>query len=393
MHNFVDEEKMQKKEAVIEALKAVKQPGHNTDIVQAGWVTDVEFEGNETIVMLKVDGLNRDARHALEDEVTVAVSALDGIEDVAIEIEVDEAELPTPPPEVSAAPAEPGLTMHSESAPMKPRETALSRVKNLIGVASGKGGVGKSTVTANLALALRQRGYRVGVCDIDIYGPSMPIQLGVAAGKPGVSDDQKRFKPVEAHGVSVMSIGFLVDDDTPVIWRGPIVGSVVKQFLEDVEWGELDYLVIDMPPGTGDAQLTLSQTAPLTAALIVTTPSQLALVDAQKGLQMFRKVDVPVLGFVENMSHYVCHHCGEKSQPFNHGGTDDLSDKIGVDILSRIPLDHGIQRGSDEGTPIVVSAPEGPQASAFLELADIVVSKCPAGKQEKKGILKSLFGR
>ncbi|MEE2788133.1 MAG: Mrp/NBP35 family ATP-binding protein [Myxococcota bacterium] len=381
---------MQEKEAVIEALRAVKQPGQATDIVTGGWVIDIEFDGAETVVLLKVSGLDRTARHALEDQVTAAVSNLEGLHEVAVEIEVDDADLPAPAP---AASPEPGLTMHQASAPVKQRETALSRVKNLIGVASGKGGVGKSTVTANLAMALKAKGYRVGVCDIDIYGPSMPIQLGVAAGKPGVSEDQKRFRPVEAHGISVMSIGFLVDDDTPVIWRGPIVGSVVKQFLEDVEWGALDYLVIDMPPGTGDAQLTLSQTAPLTAALIVTTPSQLALVDAQKGLQMFRKVDVPVLGFVENMSHYVCGHCGEASQPFNHGGTDTLSEKIGVDILARIPLDHGIQRGSDEGKPIVVQAPDGPQASAFLALADIVIEKCPAGTQEKKGLLKSLFGR
>ena len=193
--------------------------------------------------------------------------------------------------------------------------------------------------------------------------------------------------------MKVMSIGFLVDDDTPVIWRGPIVGSVVKQFLEDVEWGELDYLIIDMPPGTGDAQLTLSQTAPLTAAVIVTTPSQLALVDAQKGLQMFRKVDVPVLGLIENMSHHVCGKCGHESQPFNQGGTDSLAEKVGVDILTRVPLDHDIQRGSDEGKPIVISKPKSPQSESFSKLADVIIDKCPPGAKTKKGLLSGIFGR
>ena len=214
-------------------------------------------------------------------------------------------------------------------------------------------------------MALKAKGARVGICDIDIYGPSVPIQMGVPQAKPGVSKDQKRFEPVDAYGIKVMSIGFLVDDDTPVIWRGPIVSSVVKQFLEDVDWGELDYLVIDMPPGTGDAQLTLSQSAPLTGALIVTTPSQLALVDAQKGLQMFRKVDVPVLGIVENMSYYVCGDCGSESTPFNTGTTEAFGEESGVDVISRIPLDHTIQRGSDEGRPVVGVAPDSPQAKSF----------------------------
>ena len=373
-------------DAVLAILKTLQLDGDETNLVESGRVGEIEFEGTELFVGLKLDGVERDARHALEDQVVAALEALDGIDDVSIEIEV--ADLPAPPP-----PAEPGLSVHTVTpeSNVKSKETALSNVKNLIGVASGKGGVGKSTVSANLALALKAKGARVGICDIDIYGPSIPIQMGVAQAKPGVSSDQKRFQPVDAYGVKVMSIGFLVDDDTPVIWRGPIVASVVKQFLEDVDWGELDYLVIDMPPGTGDAQLTLTQSAPLTGAVIVTTPSELALVDAQKGLQMFRKVDVPVLGIVENMSHYICGACGHSSHPFSEGGATRLADNMGVDVLAQVPLDHTIQRGSDEGRPVVSTAPNSPQAKSFLALADSVMEKCPSSA--KKGILSGLFKR
>lgn len=377
----------QTKEAVQTTLATIMVPDGTKNLVEANRIKDIEFDGGEVIVTVDMDGFKRDERHALEDTLTETLEQLEGIDEASIEVVMAEAEIPAAP--------DPGVTMHSPAAPtatVKPKETALSGVKNLIGVASGKGGVGKSTVSVNLAMALKARGARVGICDIDIYGPSVPIQMGVAQAKPGVSDDQKKFRPVDAYGVKVMSIGFLVDDDTPVIWRGPIVSSVVKQFLEDVEWGELDYLVIDMPPGTGDAQLTLTQAAPLTGAVIVTTPSELALVDAQKGLQMFRKVEVPVLGLVENMSHYVCEHCGEASHPFSQGRTQRLTEEFGVTELAKIPLDHTIQRGSDDGRPVVASHPKSPQAAAFLGLADAVIERCPMAEQ-KTGILKNLFGR
>ncbi|MCA9526199.1 MAG: Mrp/NBP35 family ATP-binding protein, partial [Myxococcales bacterium] len=286
-----------------EVLAGIAAPAGEGDLVAAGHVGDITIDGGEITIALRFSGLGREARHAIEDQVYDRLIVLDGIDEVLIETEV--ADMPAPPPEA-------GLSMHGGGggAPakpaVKPAKTALSDVKSLIAVASGKGGVGKSTVAVNLALALAHRGARVGLCDVDIYGPSVPVQLGVVQAKPGVSADQKRFLPVFAYGLKVMSIGFLVDDDTPVIWRGPIVSSVVKQFLDDVEWGTLDYLILDLPPGTGDAQLTLTQSAPITGAIIVTTPSELALVDAVKGLQMFRKVETPVLGMVENMSHYVC---------------------------------------------------------------------------------------
>jgi len=374
-------------QSVLKALETIRLPGTETGLVADDRVGEVEFEDSEIIITLKMDGVSREDRHTLEDQVTEALSSLDGVTDVCVEIEMAKADIPSAP--------EAGISMHSgggADAQVKTKERPLSRIKNLIGVASGKGGVGKSTVSVNLAMALKARGARVGICDIDIYGPSIPIQMGVAEAKPGVSADQQRFQPVDAYGVKVMSIGFLVDDDTPVIWRGPIVSSVVKQFLDDVDWGDLDYLVIDMPPGTGDAQLTLTQSAPLTGAVIVTTPSELALVDAQKGLQMFRKVDVPVLGLVENMSHHVCSNCSHESRPFNQGGTERIVEQFGIDRLAQIPLDHDIQRGSDEGRPIVASAPDSHQAQAFLALADSVMEKCPAEKK-KSGLLSGLFGR
>lgn len=388
-------------EKVKALLTAVKLPGGGEDVVSAGRVNEIEIEGGEVTVVLTLDGFDRDARHAIEDAVLGALRGQPGVDDVLIEVELEEA------PAAPAAPAgDAGVTVYGggggkpsggkpAGAQVKAAKTALSEVRHIIAVASGKGGVGKSTVAVNLALALKARGARVGLCDLDIYGPSVPTLMGVAQAKPGVSPSQKRFIPVDAYGVSIMSIGFLVDDDTPVIWRGPIVASVVKQFLDDVEWGALDYLVIDMPPGTGDAQLTLSQSAPLTGAVIVTTPSELALVDAVKGLQMFRKVDTPVIGLVENMSHYVCENCGHHSHPFNRGGTDRVSEQFKVGVLARVPVDDAIQRGGDTGRPVMATAPEAPQSQAFLSLADAVIEKCPfkAEEQKKKGLLASLFRR
>jgi ATP-binding protein involved in chromosome partitioning len=391
-------------ETVRKSLAGLKLPGSEQDLVTAGVVGEIEIDGAEVTIGLTLEGLSLEARHALEDEVIAAVENLDGVEEALLDVVSGDVEAPAAPKQ-----AEAGLTVHSggsgsggarpqASAPqysVKPSSSPLSQIRHLLAVASGKGGVGKSTVAVNLALALAARGARVGICDIDIYGPSVPTLLGVADSKPGVSPDEKRFVPVDAYGLKVMSIGFLVDDDTPVIWRGPIVASVVKQFLEDVAWGELDYLVIDLPPGTGDAQLTLTQSAPLTGALIVTTPSELALMDAVKGLQMFRKVDIPVLGLVENMSHYICQSCGHESNPFNSGGTERISKQLGIDVLTQIPIDDTIQRGGDTGKPVVAISPDGPQSQAFLTLADAIRKKCPIEVEEekKKGFLAGLFGR
>jgi ATP-binding protein involved in chromosome partitioning len=246
-------------------------------------------------------------------------------------------------------------------------------VRAIVAVASGKGGVGKSTTAVNLALGLAAGGRSVGLLDADIYGPSAPRMMGIA-GKP-TSHDGKLLQPMVNYGVRCMSMGFLVAEDTPMIWRGPMVMSALEQMLRDVAWGELDVLVVDMPPGTGDAQLTMAQRVPLTGAVIVSTPQDIALLDARKGLNMFRKVDVPVLGIVENMSYYVCPNCGHRAEIFSHGGARLEAERLGVEFLGEIPLDIVIRETSDGGRPIVVSDPESPHAKAYRAIADRIGAK------------------
>src|SRR3989338_10202709 len=237
----------------------------------------------------------------------------------------------------------------------------LPGVRNVIAVASGKGGVGKSTVTANLALALAKTGAKVGLLDCDIYGPSMPIMFGVQGKQPQVTPDQK-ILPLEVQGIRLMSIGFLTGENTPIIWRGPMVHQILQQFLTRVEWGELDYLVLDLPPGTGDAQLTLTQSAALTGAVIITTPKEVSLIDARKGLQMFQKVNVPVLGLIENMSYFACPDCGKVVDIFRSGGGEKMSDELQVPLLGQIPIDPAIVETGDQGTPLVLAKPDSQTA-------------------------------
>ncbi|MDF2096107.1 iron-sulfur cluster carrier protein ApbC [Aquibaculum arenosum] len=253
------------------------------------------------------------------------------------------------------------------------RRAMVPGVKHIIAVASGKGGVGKSTTAVNLALALASLGWRTGMLDADIYGPSQPRMMGIA-GRPS-SPDGKTLRPMENFGVKCMSMGFLVAEDTPMIWRGPMVQSAISQMLRDVDWGELDVLVVDMPPGTGDAQLTMAQQVPLSGAVIVSTPQDIALIDARKGLNMFRKVDVPVFGIVENMSLYVCPNCGHEAHIFGHGGAVQEAEKLGVDLLGEIPLDIEIRETSDSGRPIVVTVPDSPHAQAYIAIAQKVKAK------------------
>ena len=246
-------------------------------------------------------------------------------------------------------------------------------IKSIIAVASGKGGVGKSTTAINLALALKASGLAVGLLDADIYGPSLPRMMGIS-GRP-TTEDGKTLKPLERFDIKCMSIGFLVPEDSPTIWRGPMVMSALEQMLRDVLWGELDVLVVDMPPGTGDAQLTMSQRVPLAGAVIVSTPQDIALLDARKGLNMFRKVDVPVLGIIENMSYFLCPNCGARSDIFGHGGARDEAERIGVDFLGEVPLHMDIRKTSDAGNPIVISSPESAHSIAYIGIAEKVWSK------------------
>ena len=253
---------------------------------------------------------------------------------------------------------------HSVQRNLKP----LDGVRNVIAVASGKGGVGKSTTSVNLALALAAEGARVGVLDADIYGPSQPAMLGIAAERP-VSKDGKSMEPLQAHGVQVMSIGFLIDVDQPMVWRGPMVTQALNQLLLQTNWDDLDYLIVDMPPGTGDIQLTLTQQVPVSGAVIVTTPQDIALLDARKGLQMFRKVSVPVLGIVENMSTHICSQCGHEEPLFGAGGGEQLAGDYDVELLGQLPLDLSIREETDSGNPSVIADPDGPIAAAYKEIA------------------------
>jgi len=272
----------------------------------------------------------------------------------------------------------------------QPEGDLLPGVKHIIAVSSGKGGVGKTTVTVNMAVALKQEGYAVGVMDADIYGPNIPMMIGVT--KEPVKEGDK-ITPAEGQGVKVISMGFFVPEDTPVVWRGPMVHSAIQQFFRDVVWGELDYLLIDLPPGTGDVPLTLSQLVPLTGAITVTTPQEVALSDVRKGMMMFKKVNVPLLGLVENMSYFVCGHCGERSEIFSFGGGEQAAKKFEIPFLGRIPLDPAIREGGDTGSPIVVSNPESPQTQAFFTIVRTLVSqlKEAGGKEATTPPLSSLL--
>ncbi len=265
-------------------------------------------------------------------------------------------------------------------------------VKHVIAVSSGKGGVGKSTVASNLAVALAQSGLRIGLLDADIYGPNIPMMMG--APKPPEQQDGK-IKPAESHGVKLISMGYFVPEDTAVVWRGPMVHTAIQQFFRDVLWGDLDFLLVDLPPGTGDAQLTLSQLIPLCGAVTVTTPQEVAIHDVRKGVMMFQKVNVPMLGLIENMSYFVCGHCGERTEIFSTGGGERAAEKLGVPFLGRVPIDPAIRSGGDTGQPIVVADPGSPQTKAFKEIAQKLVEAVrkldAGGVDEPKRPLESLL--
>lgn len=262
-------------------------------------------------------------------------------------------------------------TYESEGMPSPAKQT-VPGVQNIIAVGSGKGGVGKTTVAVNLAIGLAQAGAKVGLLDADIYGPNVPLMIGIE-GQPKTTGNS--IQPLSNFGVRVMSMGFLTDPDTPVIWRGPMLHNVVQQFVRQVEWGELDYLLVDLPPGTGDVQLTLTQTVPLMGAVVVTTPQDVALQDARKAILMFQQVRVEILGLIENMSFFQCPECGTRTDIFNHGGGEQTANKFSVPFLGEVPLDSGVRKGGDAGIPIIVGDTESPVAKAFVEIADNVAKQ------------------
>jgi ATP-binding protein involved in chromosome partitioning len=356
---------MATQEQVLEALKKVKFPGLSRDIVSFGFVRDLQVDGGAVEFTIHFQTENPAIGQQIARDAEAAVRALEGVTKVNVNLHVGARQgggAPAASPTGAMAPA------------------ALDGVRYRIAVASGKGGVGKSTVSTNLALSLRALGYSVGLLDADIYGPSQQMMLGIQ-GRPQIDEGDEKIVPMERHGVKTMSLGLITDADTPVIWRGPMVMKAIDQFLTDVKWGTLDFMVIDLPPGTGDAQLTLTQKAGLTGAVVVTTPQDVALIDARKGLAMFRKVNVPVLGIVENMSYYICRHCGEREEIFGHGGGRKTASMLGVPFLGEVPLDPKVVIGGDTGEPIVASDPESPAALAFKELARQVVAQVESGME------------
>jgi ATP-binding protein involved in chromosome partitioning len=346
---------------VLAALRQVIDPDKGKDIVSLGMISGIQVREGHVGFAIEVDPERGPRLEPLRRAAEKAVESLAGVLSVSAVLTAEKRP-PAPPPRG-----------HGHGAGGK---VMVPGVRSIIAVASGKGGVGKSTVAANLALALAAIGQRVGVLDADIYGPSMPRMLGIA-GRP-TTRDGKVLEPMRNHGVLAMSIGFLVAEDTPMIWRGPMVQSALQQMLRDVAWGELDVMVVDMPPGTGDAQLTMAQQVPLAGAVIVSTPQDIALLDARKGLNMFRKVDVPVLGFIENMSYFRCPHCGERSEIFSHGGAKREAERLDVEFLGEVPLDIAIRETSDGGNPIVVAAPESEHAQVFRRIAERLVAKLGA---------------
>jgi ATP-binding protein involved in chromosome partitioning len=343
-----------------EALRTITDPASGKDIVTAGLIEGIELRGSLVQVALLTDRAHAAAMEPVRRQVEAVLSRQPGISNATAVLTAHKAATPAAP-----------TAAHGQGHGQKPA-LLLPDVKAIVAVASGKGGVGKSTVAVNLAVSLARAGHRTGLLDADIYGPSLPRMLGLSR-KPEVRGD--RMIPLQAWGLSCMSIGFLVEEDTPMIWRGPMVMGALEQMMGQVEWGALDILVVDMPPGTGDAQLTMAQRVTLTGAVIVSTPQDIALIDARRGVRMFERVRVPVLGLVENMSFFCCPNCGHRSDIFGHGGARSEAQRLGTEFLGEVPLLLDIRTASDAGTPIAAAAPESDGAKAFAAMAERVWEK------------------
>jgi ATP-binding protein involved in chromosome partitioning len=394
------------KDQVLEQLKTVTGPDFNSNIVELGLVSDIFIADSKVFFSITVPAARAQELEPLRAAAERVVKNMPDVTGAVVALTAEKKGGPTsddappratpsprpaqrpapagavPPPRVptQGAPAQgaPAQAAHAHGHAAAPVKAGVPGVGAIIAVASGKGGVGKSTTAVNLALGLQANGHRVGILDADIYGPSMPRLLGLH-GKPEVISGRV-LKPMQGYGMKVMSIGFLVDEETPMIWRGPMVMSALTQMLREVQWGDLDVLVVDMPPGTGDAQLTMAQQVPLAGAVIVSTPQDLALIDARKGLNMFKKVDVPLLGIVENMSYFVAPDTGARYDIFGHGGARKEAERLGVPFLGEVPLVMEIRETSDSGKPVVVSNPDGPQAKAYREIAARVWDQLAAAK-------------
>jgi ATP-binding protein involved in chromosome partitioning len=361
------------KDDVLAALAKVSGPD-GVPLTASGKLSDVVASDGKVFFSITVDAAAVKQWESVRERTEAAVRAIPGVKSAMIALTAERASgsagnaPPRRPPMPPQGPRPGGGPGHGAPGGHGPAGPAgIPGVDAIIAVASGKGGVGKSTVAVNLALGLRDLGLKVGILDADIYGPSLPKLLAIRE-RPQTAGGT-RLKPIIRHGMAVMSIGFLVEEETPMIWRGPMVMSAITQMLREVDWGTLDVMVVDMPPGTGDAQLTMAQQVPLKGAVIVSTPQDLALIDARRGIAMFRRVNVPVLGIVENMSTFICPHCGTRSDIFGHGGARHEAERLGVPFLGEVPLAIDIREKSDSGQPVVVAAAESPYAQAFRDIA------------------------
>ena len=356
------------RDLVVEALKGIRGPDLDGNIVDLGMVSDVFISDGKVYFSINVPAERAQELEPLRQAAERTVKALPGVKGAVVSLTAErkQGSAPPPPRPPAAAPAH-GHNHGPAPSGQQRTKAGVPGIDAIIAVASGKGGVGKSTTSVNLALALKANGLRVGILDADVYGPSMPRLLGIT-GRPQQIEN-RIIVPMENYGIKVMSMGFLVDEGTAMIWRGPMVQSALMQMLREVAWGDLDVLVVDMPPGTGAAQLTMAQQVPLSGAVIVSTPQDLALVDARKGLNMFNKVEVPVLGIVENMSYFIAPDTGNRYDIFGHGGAKAEAETIGVPFLGEVPLTISIRETSDAGTPVVVSEPDGPQAKIYRDIA------------------------
>jgi ATP-binding protein involved in chromosome partitioning len=370
------------KEQVLSALAKVASPG-GVALPDARVLSDVVVTDGKVFFSITVDAAAVKAWEPVRKTAEEAVRAIPGVQSVLVALTAERAagsaaaRGPQPAhvatqPRAAGAPA-----AHAHAHPADKVQPGIPGVDAIIAVASGKGGVGKSTTAVNLALGLRDLGLKVGMLDADIYGPSLPKLLAIKE-KPQTIGGT-RLKPIERYGLTVMSIGFLIDEETPMIWRGPMVMSAITQMLREVEWGKLDIMVVDMPPGTGDAQLTMAQQMPLKGAVIVSTPQDLALIDARRGVAMFKRVNVPVLGVVENMSYFLCPECGTRSDIFSHGGARHEAERLGVPFLGEVPLHMTIREKSDSGLPVVATEPDGPHAKIYRDIAAKVLEQIKAG--------------
>ena len=335
---------------VLDALKVVKDPDLHQDIVTLGFIKNLRIDGGKVAFTIELTTPACPVKEQMRDQATAAVRSISGV--TAVDVEMSASVRAVAAPDAGRAPVE--------------------GVKNIIAVGAGKGGVGKTTVAVNLAIALAQCGSRVGMIDGDIYGPNVPIMLGI---KTQLTTDGKKIIPAEKYGIQVISMGFMTSDDSPVIWRGPMLHGAIQQFFREVRWNDLDYLIVDMPPGTGDVALSLSQTVPVAGAIVVSTPQQVSLADSRRALRMYQKLNIPTLGIIENMSHFVCTNCHHEADIFGHGGGQKMAEDLGVPFLGRIPIYQPIREGSDSGVPLVMSEPNSPAGKAFIATAERVAAE------------------